>query len=106
MYDGDTFDVAIDVGFDITINTRVRLNKVDTPEMKSRLKEERDLAKLARDFVRDKILNKTVDIITHKKGKYGRYLVDVIVDDNDLASMLLEKKLAKPYFGGKKTPWF
>lgn len=30
--DGDTVDLAVDAGFDVTVNTRFRLHGIDTPE--------------------------------------------------------------------------
>jgi endonuclease YncB( thermonuclease family) len=37
--------------------------------------------------------------------KYGRILASVFCDHRDLAKLLLEKKLAKKYDGGKKEKW-
>ena len=35
VIDGDTIDVQIDLGFDVSFTSRVRLNGIDTPEMKA-----------------------------------------------------------------------
>ena len=58
VYDGDTFRVDIDslppiVGKNIPI----RLNGVDTPEIRGKCGHEKDLAIKARDFVRNKLAN-------------------------------------------------
>ena len=58
VYDGDTFRVDIDslppiVGKNIPI----RLNGVDTPEIRGKCEYEKDLAIKARDFVRNKLAN-------------------------------------------------
>ena len=58
VYDGDTFRVNIDslppiVGKNIAI----RLEGVDTPEIKGKCQYEKDLALEARDFVRKKLFN-------------------------------------------------
>ena len=34
VVDGDTIDVEIDLGFDISFSSRVRLAGIDTPELK------------------------------------------------------------------------
>ena len=43
VVDGDTFDCQIDLGFDLTIKQRVRVAGVDTPEKRTRDKEEKKL---------------------------------------------------------------
>ena len=58
VYDGDTFRVNIDslppiVGKNIAI----RVNGVDTPEIRGKCQYEKDLALEARDFVRGKLAN-------------------------------------------------
>ena len=41
-FDGDTIDVTIDLGFDLGKKERVRVAGVDTPEKRTRDKEERN----------------------------------------------------------------
>lgn len=41
--DGDTVDVTIDVGFNISYSGRVRLVGIDTPESRTRDKVEKNL---------------------------------------------------------------
>ena len=36
VVDGDTVDVVLDLGFDISYSTRVRLYGIDTPESRTR----------------------------------------------------------------------
>lgn len=113
IYDGDgKFEVLMTVKVDIGMNeilTReriegVRLFNVDTPEVRG---EHKRAGIIVRDFVRAFMLGKDVILKTKKDktGKYGRLLADVIVDDVDLAQLLLDKGYAKPYFGGKKQEW-
>jgi micrococcal nuclease len=106
VYDGDSITLEIDLGFHVKIVEKARVNGIDTPELRSHSTLEKDLAKTVRKYVRDLILDKEVEIISHKEGKYGRYLVDVGIDGKDLATELLRKGYAKPYDGGKKEPWF
>ena len=41
MLDGDTIDVTIDLGFDLSKKERVRIAGVDTPEKRTRDLEEK-----------------------------------------------------------------
>ncbi|WP_416694028.1 thermonuclease family protein [Candidatus Pseudothioglobus sp. Uisw_050_01] len=107
VYDGDTFRVDIDslppiVGKNIPI----RLNGVDTPEIRGKCKYEKDLALEARDFVRNKLANaKEIKLTKLQRGKYFRVVADVYVDGVSLEQELLENKLAYKYTGGKKSSW-
>ena len=40
VVDGDTIDVILDLGFDILYKSRVRLFAIDTPESRTRNKDE------------------------------------------------------------------
>ena len=107
VYDGDTFRVDIDslppiVGKNIPI----RLNGVDTPEIRGKCQYEKDLALKARDFVRNKLANaKEIKLTKLQRGKYFRVVADVMVDGVSLEKELLENKLAYKYTGGKKSSW-
>ena len=107
VYDGDTFRVDIDslppiVGKNIAI----RLNGVDTPEIRGKCQYEKDLAIKARDFVRNKLANaKEIKLTKLQRGKYFRVVADVMVDGVSLEKELLENKLAYKYTGGKKSSW-
>ena len=77
VYDGDTLTAILDLGFGITINkAKLRLIGVNTPELRGG-PDEREAAIAARDYVREQILGRQVRIKSRKKGKYGRYLVEL-----------------------------
>ena len=107
VYDGDTFRVDIDslppiVGKNIPI----RLNGVDSPEIRGKCEFEKDLALEARDFVRNKLANaKEIKLTKLQRGKYFRVVADVYVDGVSLEQELLENELAYKYTGGKKSSW-
>jgi endonuclease YncB( thermonuclease family) len=107
VYDGDTFRVDIDslppiVGKNIPI----RLNGVDTPEIRGKCQYEKDLALEARDFVRNKLANaKEIKLTKLQRGKYFRVVADVYVDGISLEQELLDNELAYKYTGGKKSSW-
>lgn len=104
VYDGDTCTVDIDLGFHITLrDIKVRLYGVDTAELRGGTKETKKQAKLARDFVRSTVLNQEIMLVSHGKGKYGRWLCDLYVVDPQtgvetcINNLLIEKGLGKPY---------
>jgi len=107
VYDGDTFRVNIDslppiVGKNIPI----RVNGVDTPEIRGKCQYEKDLALEARDFVRAKLSNaKEIKLTNLQRGKYFRVVANVVVDGVSLEQELLDNKLAYRYDGGKKLSW-
>ena len=107
VYDGDTFRVNIDslppiVGKNISI----RVNGVDTPEIRGKCQYEKDLALKARDFVRDRLANATdIKLTNLQRGKYFRVVANVVVDGVSLEQELLDNKLAYRYDGGKKLSW-
>ena len=107
VYDGDTFRFDIDslppiVGKNIAI----RLNGVDTPEIRGKCQYEKDLAIKARDFVRNKLANaKEIKLNNLQRGKYFRVVANVYIDGVSLEKELLENELAYKYSGGKKSSW-
>jgi micrococcal nuclease len=104
-YDGDTIRFNLPgypsiAGKDI----RVRVNGIDTPEIKGKCKKEKYKAQQARDMVAD--ILKDAEKITLKnmnRGKYFRIAADVIVDGENLGDMLIDAGMAIKYNGGKKT---
>jgi micrococcal nuclease len=97
VYDGDTITVDIDLGMNMwKKNVKLRLARIDTPEMRG---IEKIAGKQVRDYVRVLILDQEVVIetIKDKTGKYGRYLVEVIVGNMNLNDHLLEIGMATEY---------
>jgi len=106
VYDGDSCTILIDLGFNLTLKEKCRLYGIDTPELRSNNLQEKELAKKARDYLKELVLNKTVTIETHKEGKYGRYLVNLYIGNILINDMLVAEGYAKPYYGGKRESWF
>lgn len=107
VYDGDTITVNISAFPDILGNSiSVRIYGIDTPEMYGVTVTERMLARVARDFVKNE-LDKAKFIVLKdlKRDKYFRLLAVVLVDGEDLGKKLIDKGLAKEYFGGTKESW-
>ena len=109
VYDADTITIASKLPYNESPIYRlsVRLNGIDTPEMKVKgvEEEEKNAAKLARDFVSNLALNKYVRLENIESEKYGRILADVYIGDVYLNELLLKERYAVKYDGGTKiTP--
>ena len=106
VVDGDTIDVVLDLGFDILYRCRVRLYGIDTPESRTRNKDEKVRGKLAGSFLQDAVDKGNKVIIETKlkdsKGKFGRVLGNVIVDGENINQLMIDNYLAVAYFGQSK----
>lgn len=107
VYDGDTITIATKLINDMSEIYRfnVRLSGIDTPEIKSKNKNEKEKAKIVRDNLSELILNKIVHVKNIKTEKYGRLLANVFYGDIDISEWLLEKSFALKYNGGTKQLW-
>jgi len=105
--DGDTIDVDIDLGFGMILSKqRIRLYGIDTPESRTRDKEEKFYGKLAAQFLKDQCKKGsciTLRTYLDKKGKYGRILGEIIVDDVNINQLMVEQHMAVEYHGQSKT---
>ena len=106
VYDGDTITVDAHPWPNMIIRTRVRPPNVDTPEIRGRCEEEKELAIKARDFVRS-VVGETVTLVGVEIDKYGgRVDARIITEDGeDLERLLLENGLGRPYDGGRRSGW-
>ena len=81
----------------------VRIGGIDTPEMKGKCSQEKELAKQAKLFVKEKLENaKKIVLDNIGPDKYFRILGEIYVDEVPLAQMLMEQGYAVPYDGGTK----
>ena len=104
-YDGDTVTFNLPelhpiIGEKISI----RVNGIDTPEIKGKCEKEKYDAQQAKEMVAD-ILEDAENIVLRnmERGKYFRIAADVIVDGESLGDMLIEAGMAVRYDGGKKN---
>ena len=105
VVDGDTVDVDIDLGFNHWIHgERIRLFGVDCPECRSRNKEEKAAGLAAKNFVKGLLHDGgTYTLTTKEKGKFGRYLGVIMLNDNtSVNAALVSEHLAVPYSGQNK----
>ena len=116
VLDGDTIDVTIDLGFDLYKKERVRVAGVDTPEKRTRNKEEKLLGIDATNWLKEK-LDSTIagdDELTIRTelvggvGKYGRLLGWLYIGDSVLSlnEQMITEGYAWEYDGGTKQKDF
>ena len=104
VYDGDTITLAAKLPYAESplYRFRVRLNGIDTPEIKGSSEDEKTAAKMAKEYVEKLALNKYVRLENVSTEKYGRILADVYVGELNINQNLLKERYAVPYGGGTK----
>ena len=112
VVDGDTIDVDIDLGFDISFTSRVRLAGIDTPESRTTNKMEKALGLESKKKLGDLIASaKTIVIKTEKMNsseKYGRILGWLYLDgaEQSVNETLIASGYAWGYMGDTKVKDF
>jgi len=107
ILDGDTFKVKAEIWPDITVETSIRINGIDTPEKgwRGKCKEEKKLGARATKWAKENLPEKVL-ICNIKNGKYaGRVVADVFINEDKYADLIIAEGLAKPYDGGTKSDW-
>jgi endonuclease YncB( thermonuclease family) len=105
VYDGDTITVAarMPIPDSPIYRFQVRLEGIDTPEIRADTKDEKDAANKAKVALSDIALSKYVELRNVKKEKYGRLLATVWCNGINLNEWLIKNRYAVPYDGGKKN---
>jgi micrococcal nuclease len=100
VIDGDTVDLDLDLGFNVTITQRVRLKDINAPEIRTLDLEEKKKGIIAKNWLEDK-LSRTGEwvIETYKEDKYGRILgvLYYVGDPVTINEMMLNEEIAIPY---------
>ena len=107
VYDGDTFTVEAYPWPGLEAKASVRVNGVDTPEIRGKCDAEKQKAIEARDFVKSLILGEVVYLENVKHGKYaGRVVADVKLEGGgSLAQKIIDRGLGREYHGGRREGW-
>jgi micrococcal nuclease len=112
VVDGDTIDVDIDLGFDISFTSRVRLAGIDTPESRTTDKMEKTLGLEVKKKLGELIASaQTIVIKTEKPDsseKYGRILGWLYLDgaEKSVNEALIASGYAWGYMGDTKVKDF
>ena len=106
VIDGDTFHARVTVWLGQTVDVKVRLKGVDTPEMNGKCPAEKKLAQQAKAFATRWLDARKAKLIGVQYGTYaGRVLATTMDESGDtLSAALLAQNLAKPY-RGRKAKW-
>ena len=116
-YDADTCRVDLprsafndDWAYDLFgHNIPIRVEGIDTPEIRGQCQKEKDLAYEARDLVRGLLDNAQTITLTiddnpqEVRGKYFRIVGRLIADGVDISDLLIERHMAVLYDGGMKA---
>lgn len=107
VIDGDSLVVNVPsfppiVGQEIA----VRIAGCDTPELRDRRPEVRDMAQRAKALTAELApVGSRIWLHDIRRDKYFRLLARVRTDSGDIGEALLRQGLAVPYNGGKKAAW-
>ena len=105
IYDGDTFRVNIN-SYPGIIGQKmaIRVNGIDTPELRAKCNKEKLLAREAKKLTVSTLrASKIIELRNLQRGKYFRIVADVYVDDKSLGDILIKNNLAVKYDGGTKV---
>ena len=117
VVDGDTVDVDIDLGFGVWLrNERVRIMGIDTPESRTRDKEQKKFGLLAKERLKellpkgkDSVLRTQIDKDGEDaKGKFGRILGNFVYGHGHngrftmVTDILIKEGHAVAYYGQNK----
>ena len=109
-HDGDTVQALIPLNGSI-YKWKCRLSDIDTPEIRTHDKSEKERGLHARDVLSDLILNRVVRVKCGIFEKYGRLLVHIYIPDSNgdgqicLNDWMVDNGYAHRYNGGTKEKW-
>jgi micrococcal nuclease len=112
VVDGDTIDVEIDLGFSVSFSSRVRLAGIDTPESRTKDKEEKVLGLESKEYLKKKLKDSESIIIKTEKPdsseKYGRILGWLYINGDTVSinDHMIEDGYAWGYLGDTKVKDF
>lgn len=103
VYDGDTITVAAYLKSDSQCyKFKVRLNGIDSPEMRGSSETEKQHAIQSRDALKGRILNEIVELDIFGLEKYGRILANVNYRGENMNNWMVKQGYAIEYDGGTK----
>ena len=112
VVDGDTIDVELDLGFNISYSQRVRLAGIDTPESRTKDKVEKALGLEVKQRLKDTLSKAQVIVIRTElpdsSEKYGRILGWLFLDGAEMSvnEALVADGYAWGYLGDTKVKDF
>ena len=108
VVDGDTIDASIDLGFDISLEKRIRFAGIDTPESRTTNVKEKAMGLESKDWLK-KTLEGAKDILIKTElpdstEKYGRIIGHLFINgqETSLNNQMIAEGYALAYDGGTK----
>lgn len=108
IIDGDTVEVRARIWLGQTVTTLVRINGIDAPERRARCPAEKTASDQVTALVAQMLpLGGTVRLHGVQTGKFaGRVVAEVeTADGRNLAQVLLDSHLVRPYDGRARATW-
>ena len=107
VIDGDTIAVRARIWIGQSVETRVRIAGVDTPELGGDCALEIELAVAARDLVAEVLGDQPAILRDVRYDKFGGRVLARVENNagEDIATLLITAGLGRPYDGGKRAPW-
>jgi micrococcal nuclease len=106
IVDGDTLDVDIDLGFATKLTKkRIRMLGIDTPESRTRDKEEKKRGLLSKKFLLGMCpIGSKIRLVSHGTGKFGRILGEIFTPEGEVSinKIMCDEGYAVEYYGGNK----
>ena len=112
VVDGDTIDASIDLGFDISLEKRIRFAGIDTPESRTTNIKEKAMGLESKEWLK-KALEGAKDILIKTElpdstEKYGRIIGHLFINgqETSLNNQMITSGYALAYDGGTKDKNF
>jgi len=112
VVDGDTIDADIDLGFSISLEKRIRLAGIDTPESRTTDLKEKAMGLESKEWLKKK-LEGAKDIVIKTElpdstEKYGRIIGHLFINgqETSLNNQMITEGYALAYDGGTKDKNF
>jgi micrococcal nuclease len=107
VIDGDTVDIEIDLGFDVFIKQRLRLQGIDAPESRTKDLVEKELGLKSKAWLIKKLKQSNLIVQTIKLDsveKYGRMLGVIYKQGEEISinDQMINEGFAWSYDGGEK----
>lgn len=97
VVDGDTCHANIDLGFDISVNSILRFDGINAPELNT------PEGKQAKEFLANLIEGTEVEVIIQGREKYGRWLATVYKGPQNINQLMIDTGHAVEYHGGSRV---
>jgi len=103
VYDGDTVSIIFNYNNEF-IKYSCRVNRIDTPEIRTKNQVEKEHALIAKKYLSDMILEKIIIVKILGFDKYGRLLVELYDADNgkNINDLMISGGFANEYYGKTK----